>query len=231
MLQAVDIDVNYGKKQVLQHASLHAKKGDCIGILGVNGCGKSTLLKVLAGVCRPKNGTVFYDGEDACKKPDLFTKYTGYVPQDNPLIEELSVLDNLKLWYAGKSKNLKMELENGILHTLELHAIQKQCVRTLSGGMKKRLSIGCAMAGRPAVLILDEPTASLDLACKEDIRQLLNSYKKQGGTIIITTHEEPDLALCSRMLLLKQGSLTELPSTLRGQELSSCIAQASVSLA
>lgn len=220
MLEAANIQLNYGKKQVLSQVSFQAKSGECIGILGTNGCGKSTLLKILAGVLTPTNGDVFYNGENACKDRKLFVKYAGYVPQDNPLMEDLTVYDNLKLWYTNSKSDVNAELERGVLHMLELDTFLKKRVNTLSGGMKKRLSIGCALANQPSVLILDEPTASLDLPCKEDIRIYLKRYLKSGGTIIITTHEEPDLDICNKLLVLKNGVLEEIPTDTRGSKLS-----------
>lgn len=220
MLEVTDIQLNYGKKQVLRQVSFHADAGMCIGILGTNGCGKSTLLKVLAGVLPPKSGSVSYNGENACQNQDLFVQYAGYVPQDNPLIEELTVRDNLKLWYAGSASDMQAELEQGVLHMLELHTVLKSKVCTLSGGLKKRLSIGIALANRPQVLILDEPTTALDLPCKAQIRSYLRLYLQNGGAVIITTHEEPDLDLCHRLLVLQDGILREIPRTARGKELS-----------
>lgn len=219
MLEASDIQLNYGKKQVLKQVSFHASKGECIGILGTNGCGKSTLLKILAGVLSPTKGTIFYEGKDACQNPKLFSRYAGYVPQDNPLIEELSVLDNLKLWYTAGSLNIEQELTHGVLHMLDLDTVLKKKVHTLSGGMKKRLSIGCALASRPQVLILDEPSASLDLPCKEDIRSYLRRFTDQDGTVILTTHEEPELALCNRLFAIKDGILEAIPTDARGHRL------------
>ena len=84
-------------------------------------------------------------------------------------------------------------------------------VNKLSGGMKKRLSIACSLAGAPSILILDEPGASLDIVCKTDICDYLSNYGKNGGTVIITSHEECELALCSRMLFIENASIRELP--------------------
>ncbi len=223
MLEASNIQLNYGKKQVLRQVSLQAAQSQCIGILGTNGCGKSTLLKILAGVLTPSNGDVCYNGENACKDPEVFVKYAGYVPQDNPLIEDLTVQDNLKLWYTDSKSDMKSELEQGVLHMLNLHTVLKKRVSTLSGGMKKRLSIGCALANRPSVLILDEPTASLDLPCKEEIRSYLRRYLSNNGTVIITTHEEPDLTLCNRLFVLKNGLLEAIPTDTRGSRLSTLL--------
>lgn len=225
MLKANDIQVHYGRKCVLQQVSLEANPGECIGILGTNGCGKSTLLKILAGVLSPTKGTVFYNGHDACKNPRIFMEYAGYVPQDNPLMEDLTVYDNLKLWYTNSKSDVTAELEQGTLHMLELHTVLNKKVRTLSGGMKKRLSIGCALANQPSVLILDEPTTSLDLPCKEDIRIYLKRYLQYEGTVIITTHEEPDLDVCTRLLMLENGFLKSIPADTRGTQLSHLLKQ------
>lgn len=223
MLEASNLQLHYGKRQILKDISFQAAEGECIGILGVNGCGKSTLLKILAGVLKPDNGRVCFDGADACASSKLFAEYAGYVPQDNPLIEELTVQDNLKLWYTRSKSDINAELHRGVLHMLELESVLKAKVNTLSGGMKKRLSIGCALANRPAVLILDEPAAALDLPCKEEIRGYLKKYLNNRGTVIITTHEEPDLDICNRLFVLRDGRLQAIPSDMRGSQLSALL--------
>ena len=100
-------------------------------------------------------------------------------------------------------------------------------VNKLSGGMKKRLSIACSLAGAPSILILDEPSASLDIVCKTDICDYLSNYVKNGGTVIITSHEECELALCSRMLFIENASIRELPPV-TGTELMQLITKESL---
>lgn len=224
MLTATNLQLNYGKHRVLNGTSLHVDPGTCCGILGINGCGKSTLLKVLSGVLPPTGGSICYNGEDALHSSSVFLDYAGYVPQDNPLMEELTVSDNLRLWYAGSRLNLSDEIECGVLRMLGLHDVLRQKVHTLSGGMKKRLSIGIALANRPSVLILDEPTAALDIPCKNDIHSYLRKYMQNGGAIVITTHEEPDLDLCSQMNVLHNGILYPIPTTARGETLGKLLA-------
>jgi ABC-type multidrug transport system ATPase subunit len=143
---------------------------------------------------------------------------TGYVPQENPLIPELTVYDNLRLWYPDK-KQLQQELAQGFLSLLGIAEYLTKTVNKLSGGMKKRVSIGIAMAGLPPVLLLDEPSAALDLICKEDIRKYLKAYLKRKGTVVLTTHEESELDLCDKLYVLKDGKLFEIDRTLRGAEL------------
>ncbi len=187
-----------GKKVVLQDICFSAEPGQCVGILGANGCGKSTLLSILAGVTSPDAGQIHYDGR------------IGYVPQENPLIEELTAYDNLLLWYCDSPFDLKQELTDGILAMLGIPEFLSVRVKHMSGGMKKRLNIGCAMASAPTMILLDEPGAALDLPCKERIGVYLNTCKAQGKILLIATHEEREIQLCDKYYILKNGQLTEL---------------------
>lgn len=204
-IQIKNISKCYRKKTVLRNVNLTATGGSCIGILGSNGSGKSTLLSILAGVGHSDGGSFLCDGTDLFRDRALRSKLVGYVPQGTPLLEELTAWDNLLLWYDRKA--LKAELENGMLHRLGIGEFLKVPVCKMSGGMKKRLSIGCAMANHPPILLLDEPTAALDLACKEDIAQYLRQYKADGGLLLLTTHDVLELQLCDAWYILKDGEL------------------------
>lgn len=218
MIEIENLTSAYGKKKILQGVTLSGERGECIGIVGPNGCGKSTLLSVMAGVLRPLSGSIHYYGKDALENRIVFHKMTGYVPQDNPLMPELSVYDNLRLWYPDKAE-LEKELEQGFLQLLGIPEFIKMPVAKLSGGMKKRVSIGIAMSGMPPVLILDEPSAALDLVCKEDIKRYLQIYLKRKGTVVITTHEESELSLCDSLYVMKSGRLIPVDRLLRGEAL------------
>ena len=227
MITVTDIASSYGRKRILKGVSFTAQQGECVGIVGANGCGKSTLLSVLAGTLKPRTGTVVYGGRTVWSgtgtgrvHSDLkvIRAMTGYVPQENPLIPELTVYDNLRLWYPDKAK-LREELSQGFLKLLGIDEFILKQVNKLSGGMKKRVSIGIAMAGRPPILLLDEPGAALDLVCKEDIRTYLQAYLKNKGTVVITTHEENELALCSKIYVMKNGVLNPADNRLHGEEL------------
>ncbi len=204
-VQINNIQKRYGGKQVLRDVSFSAESGRCIGILGSNGSGKSTLLSILAGVLRGDGGEFLCDATDLLHDPALRSRMVGYVPQGTPLIEELTAKDNLRLWYGRRE--LKDELENGVLKLLGIGEFLKTPVSKMSGGMKKRLSIGCAVAKRPPILLLDEPTAALDLACKESIASYLRQYKRSGGLLLLTTHDVLELDLCDQWYILKDGGL------------------------
>lgn len=227
MLTVTELTSAYGKKQILRGVSFTAQRGECVGIVGANGCGKSTLLSVLAGTLRPRSGQVLYYGKAAWSDDgrgrmhvdkEVIRRMTGYVPQEDPLIPELSVYDNLRLWYPDK-KTLQRELEQGFLNLLGLGEFSAKQVHKLSGGMKKRVSIGIAMASMPPILLLDEPSAALDLICKEDIRRYLQIYLERKGTVVITTHEESELDLCSTLYIMKEGQLHQVDNRLRGEGL------------
>ena len=123
-------------------------------------------------------------------------------------MEELSALDNLKLWYCDSPLSLKEELKSGVLFMLGIPDFLSVTVKHMSGGMKKRLSLGCSLAKAPEILLLDEPGAALDLTCKQQIEQYLQTYKKQGNILIIATHEEREIALCDKIYILKDGHLS-----------------------
>lgn len=199
------ISKHYKQKEVLKDICLEAAGGQCIGILGANGSGKSTLLSILAGVLRRDGGSFTVDGQELFADSGLRSRCVGFVPQGTPLLEELTAWDNLLLWYDRAT--LKQELQAGVLQKLGIHEFLKVPVSKMSGGMKKRLSIGCAVAGRPPILLLDEPTAALDLACKERIAEYLRQYKRAGGLLLLTTHDVLELTLCDRWYIIKDGVL------------------------
>ena len=219
MIQVSNIIKNYKSKTVLNGVSFSASKGECIGIVGANGCGKSTLLAIMAGALKADSGTIHFNEKEAVNNPKIFSEYVAYVPQENPILEELTVQDNLKLWYTYSGKNLKEDLTDGLPALMELEPVLKVTAGKLSGGMKKRLSIACALCNKQPVLIMDEPSAALDLVCKADIYKYMNYYMKEGGTILITTHDETELAMCSRLLVIKGGGLKEVSSGLSVAEL------------
>lgn len=202
-----NISKKYGSKTVLSDVSFSASGGECIGIIGANGSGKSTLLSILAGVAKANTGSFFCDSIDLFRNSKARSRAIGFVPQGTPLIEELTAYDNLSLWYDHKS--LKNELNGGTLDLLGINDFLKKRVSKLSGGMKKRLSIGCAIAGRPPVLLLDEPMSALDIVCKQKIQEYLIGYKKAGGILVLVTHDVPELELCDRCYCLKSGVLQE----------------------
>ena len=209
-IEISNISKKYGKKTVLSDITFSANPGECIGIVGANGCGKSTLLKILSGAISPNGGSIIYKDKNPLAQKKYFYESIGYIPQDNPLFDNLTVYDNLKLWYCDSPLNLEEEIKSGIIARFGIEKFLKSTVKNLSGGMKKRLSIACGVAKNPEILILDEPGASLDIVCKEEIRAYMEEYIQKGGTIIIASHEERELSVCTKMYIMEDGVLNEL---------------------
>ncbi len=227
MLEVIGIQASYKgngfsreKKQVLKNIHFMAAPGQVIGIVGANGTGKSTLLSILAGVRKPEAGQFLYNGKDLLLKENRkeLSKVTGYVPQENPLLEELSVWDNLRLWYLDKEQ-LKKELEEGILSEFGLEEFLKMPVCKLSGGLKKRVSIACALAQNPDILLMDEPTAALDMLCKQDVAKYIEKCKSSRKIVIFSTHDETEIKICDKLYILCAGELEETETNIGSREL------------
>ena len=200
MYEIKNINKSYGKKVVLDNISFTVKEGTCVGIVGPNGTGKSTLLSILAGTGKCDSGQFVVDGEDLLKNKKMLRQTVGYVPQENPLIEDLTVADNLRLWCESKKTDFMKELEEGVLKILKLKDMLYENVCNLSGGMKKRVSIGIALMNKPRILILDEPGAALDIECKNDIKCYLEKYIELGGTVIIASHDDMEIDMCTEVI-------------------------------
>lgn len=205
MVEISHLRKKYGKKVILKDISFRAECGERVGIVGKNGCGKSTLMRILAGIMKPDAGEILYFGKDALRKRKTFRKFCGYVPQENPLMEELSVKDNLRLWGKTEGETLRVLTE-----LLQLQDIMNMPVEKLSGGMKRRVSIACALMNMPPVILMDEPTTALDLYYKESIHRWMERYQKMNGIIIMTTHDEQEIMECDRCLVMKDGEMIEL---------------------
>lgn len=195
----------FGKKHVLCGVSLTAEGGKCVGIIGANGCGKSTLFSILAGIQRGE-GDFLLDGKSLMKNVRFRRERVGYIPQGTPLIDELTAYDNLLLWYSRADLN-RMLKSDSVITRLGIDKFIKTVVRRMSGGMKKRLSIACAVAHNPDIIIMDEPTAALDIVCKQNVADYIDSCRKEGKLVLLATHEEQDLRLCDELYLMRDGLL------------------------
>ncbi len=215
MLELSHVELKYRKKVILRDVSLSARPGECIGLLGLNGSGKSTMLSAIAGSKAISAGTITLDGKTYKEDAKAFQKQIGYVTQENALIEELSAMDNLRLWTPLDKAAIYDSLTNTNLSILGVHTYLEVPVRRMSGGMKKRLSIATVLINRPTILLLDEPLAALDILAKESIQEYIRSFRSNGGTLVIASHEEKLFEFCDDVWLLQNGSCTnlkELPS-------------------
>ena len=210
MFQVSHLSKSYRSHLVLSDISFEARPGDCIGLIGPNGCGKSTLLSVLSGMQKPDRGDILWEGQSLLRRPSLFRKLIGYVPQTNPLFEDMTAADHLRLWYSASSRSLEEDLKDGFPARLGIPQFLHSRVCDLSGCIKKRLSLACALACQPPLIFMDEPAAALDLICKEEIRGYIRCLSGLGKTILLVTHEEADFSLCTRLLLFTPSGPEEI---------------------
>lgn len=197
MIEVKNISKRY-RNTVLDDISFTAEKGQCIGIIGANGCGKTTLLSIMAGVNKAQSGKIYYNNELADRK-SVFKKYIAYVPQENPLIDELTTKDNLLLW-LGSNRKIKDGFENGVLKDLGIDEFLNKQVNELSGGMKRRLSIGISLSNNAPIMLLDEPGSALDIYGKQEVNSYISNYVKNGGTVVMSTHDRDEIDLCTKLI-------------------------------
>lgn len=201
-------------KQALHDVSFTIEQGDFFGLLGPNGAGKSTLIGVLAKIVKPNTGTIKALGFDLETQWRQFKMCLGIVPQEITFDPFLSVYETLCLQsgYFGLRGNQKWI--DRLLEVLDLSEKKNSSVMSLSGGMKRRVLIAQAMVHQPPVIVLDEPTAGVDIALRHRLWEFMEDLNRKGHTIILTTHylEEAE-KLCRNVALLNHGKIVALEST------------------
>ena len=196
---------SYGKVTALQGIDLAVPQGMIYGVVGPNGAGKTTLIKTLVGVARPTSGTARVLELDPLNDKWALRKQIGYMPQDAALYETLSARDNITfLGKAQSVKDLDQKVDEVIAFT-ELASRARDPIHTFSGGMKKRVSLACALIHQPKVLFLDEPTAAVDPQLRARSWALFRKLAKNGTTLFISTHLMDEALLCDRVTILNQG--------------------------
>jgi len=204
------------------------RAGEIYGLLGPNGAGKTTTISMISGLLRPDAGKVAVDGADFWSNPARAQKIMGVVPQEVALYDELSGRENLEFWgrLAGLTKVEARGRAGEVLEALSLADRERDAVKNYSGGMKRRINIGCALVHRPKLLLLDEPTVGIDPQARANILEFVRKLGAEGTAILYTTHylEEAE-SLCSRIgiidhgKLLAEGTLPELQKRLGGDQL------------
>jgi ABC-2 type transport system ATP-binding protein len=214
---AIRIDAvtkRYGALQALAGVSFEVGQGEFFGLLGPNGAGKTTLISALAGLVRPTSGTLEVMGHDVVRDYRSARMQLGVVPQELVFDPFFSVRELLRIQsgYFGIAHNDAWIDE--VLANLDLLPKAEANMRTLSGGMKRRVLVAQALVHRPPVIVLDEPTAGVDVELRQGLWQFIRKLNRDGHTIVLTTHylEEAE-ALCGRIAMLKAGRVVALDST------------------
>lgn len=205
---------NFAQLRALDGVSLEIGEGEFLGLLGPNGAGKTTLISCLAGLVRPDGGSLSVMGHDVRADYRDARRRLGVVPQELVFDPFFSVRETLRIQsgYFGLGKN--DDWIDEILDNLDLASKADVNMRRLSGGMKRRVLVAQALVHKPPVIVLDEPTAGVDVELRQGLWQFVQRLNREGHTVILTTHylEEAE-ALCSRIAMLKQGRIVALDTT------------------
>ena len=214
-IQIEQVHKRFGSLHALKGVSLSIEQGEFFGLLGPNGAGKSTLISTLAGLLRPTSGKIAVLGHDVVDDYQAARLNLGVVPQELVFDPFFNVREMLRFQagYFGKGKENDVWVDE-VIETLGLTDKAHTNMRKLSGGMKRRALIAQALAHKPPVIVLDEPTAGVDVELRQLMWAFIKRLNREGHTIVLTTHylEEAE-ALCSRVAMMKQGEIVALDST------------------
>ncbi|CAM8359631.1 CcmA ABC-type multidrug transport system, ATPase component [Candidatus Methylopumilus universalis] len=206
---------NFGKLEALKGIDLVIEEGEFFALLGPNGAGKSTLINILAGLAKPSSGSIKVMGHDVIQDYQNARRSLGVVPQELVFDPFFNVREMLRFQagYFGKGRENDDWIDE-VIEGLDLQEKANTNMRMLSGGMKRRALIAQALVHKPPVIVLDEPTAGVDVELRKRLWQFIKKLNQKGHTIVLTTHylEEAEM-LCSRVAMMDQGKVVALDKT------------------
>jgi ABC-2 type transport system ATP-binding protein len=224
-LRVERLSKSFGAIRAVDSVTFEVRPGEIYGLLGPNGAGKTTTISMVSGLLKPDAGEVFVAGAAFWSDPQKAKSIMGVVPQELAIYEELTGRENLEFWgrMAGLGPGDARSRAAELLNALTLIDRAKDAVKTYSGGMKRRINLGCALLHRPQLLLLDEPTVGIDPQARLNILEFIRGLRASGTAILYTTHylEEAE-TLCDRIgiidhgRLLAEGTLSELQERLGG---------------
>lgn len=209
-LSANNLNKSYGTVQALTDLSLEVQKGEIYGIIGPDGAGKTTLFRILTTLLLADSGTATVDGLDVVKDYKQIRKIIGYMPGKFSLYQDLTVEENLTFFATVFHTTIE---EN--YHLIEdiykqIEPFKNRRAGKLSGGMKQKLALSCALIHKPTVLFLDEPTTGVDPVSRKEFWEMLMRLKSQGITIIVSTPYMDEATLCDRIALIQDGEFLKV---------------------
>ncbi|WP_308639006.1 ABC transporter ATP-binding protein [Paenibacillus silvisoli] len=218
----------FGSKTVLDGISLQVGRGELFGLLGPSGSGKTTLIKLITGIDKADNGSVFMMGVQMPKLAML--QRFGYMAQSDALYNELTAKENLTFFgslFGLKGQHLTKRID-AAMSIVNLQDDLNKTVAAYSGGMKRRLSLALSLLHEPELLVLDEPTVGIDPVLRQSIWKELGEMRKRGTTIVLTTHVMDEADKCDRLGMIRDGKLTAIgsPEAIKASSGSSSIEEA-----
>ncbi|MGE9267271.1 MAG: ABC transporter ATP-binding protein [Verrucomicrobiales bacterium] len=210
VISARGVTKRFGDFEALRAFDLAVRAGECVGLLGPNGAGKSTFIGCLYGAVLRSGGALEVFGHDPATEAREIKRRLGVVPQENALDEGLSVLENMRVYarFGGLQGPEAEERIAELLARLSLENKREAMIKTLSGGMKRRLAFVRALLARPELLILDEPTTGLDPSVRHLLWETVTELRSRGKTILVTTHYMHEAeVLCDRIIVMDRGAV------------------------
>ncbi len=210
----------FGRRVAVEDLDLEVRRGELFGLVGPDGAGKTTTIRLLATIMLPTRGAGSVAGFDLIHQAEEIKRSIGYVPQRFSLYGELSVRENLE-FFADIFKVFGVEREERFREVLafsRLEAFQDRLARDLSGGMKQKLALSCALVHTPEILLLDEPTTGVDPVSRRELWKLLLHLWRRGATIVVATPYMDEAERCERIGFMQAGRLLEVGSPARFKE-------------
>jgi len=201
------INLSFGNVQALKQINLEVQEGELLGLIGPDGAGKSTLFRIMASLLIPDSGACSMLGYDVVKEYRKVRQIIGYMPGRFSLYMDLSVEENLNFYARvfGSSVEENYELIKDVYE--QIAPYRKRLAGKLSGGMKQKLALSCALIHRPKVLILDEPTTGVDAVSRREFWEMLKKIQGEGITTLVSTPYMDEAEMCDRVALIQKGSL------------------------
>ena len=201
---------SYQEVKALDDISFEVNRGELFGLIGPDGAGKTTLMRILTTLLIPDEGMASVEGNDVVKDYEQIRREVGYMPGDFSLYQDLTVIENLQFFATifGTTIEKNYHLIADIYSRLE--PFKKRRAGNLSGGMKQKLALSCALIYKPKVLILDEPTTGVDAVSRKEFWEMLKKLKDYGITILISTPYLDEASLCDRVALIQKGKILQI---------------------
>ena len=202
----------FGDFKAVSDVTFDVEKGEIFGFLGANGAGKSTTIRMLCGILPPTSGTGIIAGYDVSKNPGMVRQNIGYMSQKFSLYDELTVYENMKFFaklYSIDGKNIDSAVSEAV-ELVNLRGYEKEKTKSLSAGIKQRLSLACAIIHKPQIIFLDEPTSGVDPVSRRNFWDLIYMFAAKKVTIFVTTHYMDEAEYCDRIAMISSGTLKEI---------------------
>ncbi len=212
MIRINKISKSYSETQALNKISLEVNKGELFGLIGPDGAGKTTLMRILMTLILPNSGEAKMDGLDVVKDFKKIRRIVGYMPGRFSLYQDLSVEENLDFFATvfGTTVKENYDLIRDIYHQIEPFKTRR--AGQLSGGMKQKLALSCALIHKPKILVLDEPTTGVDAVSRKEFWEMLKKLQEKEITILVSTPYMDEANLCDRVALIQKGEILDVDS-------------------